>query len=185
MANESNVLEIIQGIAQAAANSYDGAHDERFVRDGEVKKVGLKREEGDILMDKRVMDGFKVFISGNELCIKYHSETHLDDIYSGSFEQDTEEMLDKIAAFLKKEFKAITKKSLTLTAIKEREFKPLVQYISRFRTWVQAQKWYKIGNLGNVEPVSGEPKEKLNESIRQWIDQREKFPGLNKEKKNA
>ena len=38
---DSNILEIVQGLAQAAANGYDGAHDERFVRDGEVKKLSL------------------------------------------------------------------------------------------------------------------------------------------------
>ena len=54
---KSNMLEIIQGLAQAAANGYDGAHDERYVRDGEAKKVGLRREEGCPLLDKRVNDG--------------------------------------------------------------------------------------------------------------------------------
>ena len=58
---ESNILEIIQGLGQAAANAYDGSHDERFVRDGEAKKVGLNREEGCPIMDKRVNDGFKIF----------------------------------------------------------------------------------------------------------------------------
>ena len=28
---ESNILEIIQGLGQAAANAYDGAHDERIL----------------------------------------------------------------------------------------------------------------------------------------------------------
>ena len=38
------MLEIIQGLAQAAANA-DGAHEE-ILLDGQVRKVGLKREEG-------------------------------------------------------------------------------------------------------------------------------------------
>ena len=71
---KSNILEIIQGLAQAAANGYDGAHDERFVRDGEVKKVGLMREEGCPIMDKRVMDGFNVKFYGNKICSKYQSK---------------------------------------------------------------------------------------------------------------
>ena len=74
---ESNILEIIQGLAQAAANVYDGSHDERYVRDGEAKKVGLKREEGCPIMDKRVMDGFNVKFYGNQICIKYQSFIHL------------------------------------------------------------------------------------------------------------
>ena len=42
----ATTLEIIQGLAQAAANAYDGAHDERFSLDGQARKVGLRREEG-------------------------------------------------------------------------------------------------------------------------------------------
>ena len=83
---ESNILEIIQGLAQAAANGYDGAHDERFVRDGEVKKVGLKREEGCTIMDNRVNDGFSVKFSGNQMCINYQADIMLKEIYKGGFE---------------------------------------------------------------------------------------------------
>ena len=56
----ATTLEIIQGIAQAAANGYDGAHDERFVPDGETKKIGLSREEGCPIIDSRVIDGFGI-----------------------------------------------------------------------------------------------------------------------------
>ena len=38
----ATTLEIIQGISQAAANAYDGAHDERFVPDGEIQENWLK-----------------------------------------------------------------------------------------------------------------------------------------------
>ena len=38
-------LELFRGISQAIANSYDGAHDERYSYDGEERKIGLKREE--------------------------------------------------------------------------------------------------------------------------------------------
>ena len=57
---ESTTLQIIQGLSQAAANAYDGVHDERFSLDGQVRKVGLKREEGCPIMDSRVNDGFSV-----------------------------------------------------------------------------------------------------------------------------
>jgi hypothetical protein len=32
----SNTLKIVQGLAQAAANSYDGSHDERYAADGKA-----------------------------------------------------------------------------------------------------------------------------------------------------
>ena len=40
----ATTLEIIRGISQAAANAYDGAHDERFSLDGQVRKVGLQEK---------------------------------------------------------------------------------------------------------------------------------------------
>ena len=42
----STTLEIIQGLSQAAANVYDGAHDERYSYDGESRTMGLKEKKG-------------------------------------------------------------------------------------------------------------------------------------------
>jgi hypothetical protein len=50
----NKVQQIIQGIAAAMANSYDGATDEN----GDPIKIGLRREEGNPVIDSRVMDGF-------------------------------------------------------------------------------------------------------------------------------
>ena len=81
MAEKSNVLEIIQGISQAAANAYDGALDEN----GEPLKVGLMREEGHPILDRRVMDGFGVCFRGNILTIKYQGEITLKEFSSWRF----------------------------------------------------------------------------------------------------
>jgi hypothetical protein len=108
----ATTLEIINGISQIVANTYDGAHDES----GEPIKIGLKREEGHPLLDSRVMDGFKVSFYDDRICIHYHSEVKLKDIYSGTFEQDTEAMIDQIAKFIKKEYKKVTGNALTLKA---------------------------------------------------------------------
>ena len=82
MAN-SNTLEIIQGLSQAAANAYDGVHDERFSLDGQVRKIGLRREEGCPIMDSRVMDGFSVKFYGNKMCINYQSDIRLKENVKG------------------------------------------------------------------------------------------------------
>ena len=84
----STTLEIIQGLNQAAANAYDGAHDERYVRDGELKKVGLNRENGCPLTDSRVIDGFFVKFYGNKMCVGYQSDILLKDVYAGDFENE-------------------------------------------------------------------------------------------------
>ena len=68
----ATTLEIIRGISQAAANAYDGAHDEGASHDGVARPVGLKREEGHLINDSRVIDGFGVKFMGNRLCITYH-----------------------------------------------------------------------------------------------------------------
>ena len=73
MAEKNNILDIVRGISQAMANSYDGAVDEN----GERIKIGLKREEGDLVLDKRVMDGFDVYFSGNTLIVKYQSVSQI------------------------------------------------------------------------------------------------------------
>ena len=106
----NKTLEIIQGLAQAAANAYDGAHDERFSLDGQVRKVGLKREEGCPIMDKRVNDGFSVKFYGNKMCIHYQSDIRLKEVHGGGFEDDIVRQLNEIKKFLQKEYKAITGK---------------------------------------------------------------------------
>ena len=145
----SNTLEIVRGLAQAAANAYDGAHDERFSPDGEVRKAGLKREEGCPIVDSRVLDGFSVKFYGNKMCIKYQGEVKLKEVYGGKFEGDIDRMLNEIKKFLQKEYKVVTGKSVTLT--KDGESNILVQSTSRVRTWVQAQQHYKIGGIKEIE----------------------------------
>ena len=79
MSQGSTTYKIIQGLAQAAANVYDGVHDERFSLDGTERKIGLRREEGHPLLDKRVIDGFTVKFGGNKMCIHYQSEVKLKE----------------------------------------------------------------------------------------------------------
>ena len=96
----ATVYEIVQGLSQAAANAYDGA----MTEDGEPIKAGLKREEGDPLIDKRVMDGFNVKFHGNMMRLSYMSEVTLKEVYANGFESDVESQmtgrcLDKGTAF--------------------------------------------------------------------------------------
>ena len=148
----SNTLEIIQGLAQAASNAYDGAHDERFALDGQVRKVGLRREEGCPIMDSRVVDGFSVKFYGDKMCINYQSDIKLKEVYAGKFEQDIERMLNEIKKFLMKEYKAITGKSVSLTAYGEPKI--LVQSTSRVRSFVQAHQFFNVSGL-KADPDAG------------------------------
>ena len=175
----ATTLEIIQGIAQAAANAYDGSHEESLNADGRARKVGLKREDGDLIQDRRITDGFKVRFSGPILTILYQSEVRLKDVAQKGFENDVVSMIADIASFLKKEYKIITKDTLTLTKVGEPSI--LVQKISNFRTDVCATCDYKIGGLGDVDEVErGSDKERLDKAIKSWLAQ---GPG-NKRPKN-
>jgi len=170
----ATTLEIIRGISQALAHSYDGGHDARYTDDGEAHSFGLRREEGDPILDKRVMDGFGVKFAGNKLCINYHSEVKLKEVHDSNFESGVESNINDIAKFLKKEYKKVTGDTLTLTA--DGEMDAIVQNTSRVRSWVQASKWYKIGGIGDVEPVSEASEEKLNKSFQDWLELGKKSP---------
>ena len=97
----ATVYEIVKGLSQAAANAYDGALDEG----GEPVKAGLQREEGDPILDKRVLDCFNVKFSGNIMCLSYMSEVKLKEVHDNQFESSLESAINDVAKFLKKEYK--------------------------------------------------------------------------------
>lgn len=146
----ATTLEIIQGIYQAAANAYDGAHDARFTS-GDTKEMGLSREEGCPITDSRVSDGFGVKIIGDMLQINYEANIRIKDVYSGGFEEECEARLQAIADFIKKEFRSLTGNNLSITP--QGEIKCIVQHTSRVRTFVMAHRLYKIAGMQGVETL--------------------------------
>ena len=164
----STTLEIIQGLSQAAANSYDGSHDSRTSYDGEERRVGLQREIGCPIMDKRVMDGFSVKFYGNKMCINYQSDILLREVYAQDFESEIERRLNEVKNFLQKEYRAITGKSVTLSA--DGEVQVLVQSTSRVRSFVQAYQHYKISGIEEM-PVMDPAVEKSREVTRKFLEQ--------------
>ena len=164
----SNTLKIVQGLAQAAANSYDGSHDERYAADGRARKIGLNREEGDPILDKRVIDGFKVKFSGDAMCITYQSDIQLKDIYAGGFEAEMERKINDIKKFLQKEYKAITGESVRITPVKDEEIKVLAQSVSRVRSFVQAYRWFKISGVDS-EPILTPSEDTVDKAVRDFL----------------
>ena len=143
-------LEIIRGLSQAAANAYDGAHDERFSLDGQQRQVGLMREEGCALVDKRVIDGFKVKFYGDSIIINYQSDVMMRNLKNDNFENEIARTINEVKKFLQKEYKAVTGNSVSLT--KKGEPQIIVQTTSRVRTFVQAYQHFKVGGLKVDEP---------------------------------
>ena len=144
----ATVLDVIKGLNQAAANAYDGALDEN----GETLKIGLNREEGDPIIDSRLIDGFKVRFAGPKMIVSYQSEMRVDELHPrNQFENEINAKFGDIVKFLKKEYKNITKNSVTLT--EDSDVNIIVQTTSRVHTWVQAQKQYAIGGFDGVESI--------------------------------
>ena len=158
----ATTMEIVKGISQVLANSYDGALDDK----GEPIKIGLKREEGHPILDSRVMDGFKVTFHGNQLRISYHAEIKLKDVYAKGFESDLEQMIADIAKFLKKEYKKVTGDALTLKA--NGEVDAIVQETSRIRSWVQASQMFDIGGI-EAEAVPAAEEKSLEEGFKVFL----------------
>jgi len=150
----ATVLDIIKGISQAAANAYDGSHDERYTADGEEKKMGLRREEGDSVLESREIDGFKD---------------------KNRFENTITANINDIANYLKREYKKITGDSLSLT--KEGDPDIMVQHISNVRSTCQANCMYKIGGLDGVVAVEegSSAKEHLDQITKTWLAYNKNF----------
>ena len=165
----ATVLEIIQGIAQAAANgAWDGAHSADLQADGKARDAGLKRQDGHFINDRRVMDGFGVKFHGPLLRVTYQAEIRIKDVKQNGFENDVEAQIAEIVKFLKKEYKANTGDTLTLT--KEGDSHILVQRISNYRTDCQAHCDYRIGGLTDVVDVNeGTDDERLDKAVRDWL----------------
>jgi len=158
----ATTIEIVNCISQVLANTYDGALDEK----GDPLKIGLRREEGNPLLDKRVMDGFGAHIAGDRLHIKYHSEIPLKEVHSNDFEGEMESMVEKVKSFIQKEYKKIKKAALTLSDPTEVDV--LVEYISRIRCSVKVHKCYRIGSIES-EANNPESEDRLDSATKKWL----------------
>jgi hypothetical protein len=168
----ATVYDVIQGINQAAANAYDGAHDEKYSHDGEARKAGLKREEGDCIVDSRVMDGFNVrFDSGNRLNLSYQAEITMKDFHDNGFEDDVKSTLNDVVKYLKKEYKNVTGDSLSLTS--DGEPKIHAQSMSRKRNWIHANQSFTIGGIKPEpeEPSEYDTEDRVRPAIKNWLSQ--------------
>ena len=162
-------LEIIQGLAQAASNSWDGAQNiESYALDGQVKKTGLKREEGIPLLDKRVIDGFNVKFYGDSMIINYQSDVMMRDLKDDGFENEIMRTINEVKKFLQKEYKAITGKTVSLTAKGDPQI--IVQTTSRIRTFVQAYQHYKIGGL-KMDQIGEPSKDSVRDITKKFLEQ--------------
>ena len=158
----ASILDIITGLNQAAANAYDGYKH----MDSEI---GLKREDGDAILDSRVMDGFKVRFAADKMIVSYESEMRVEELHPrNKFENEIEAIFGDIISFLKKEYKKVVKGSVNLTPVGDANIS--VQTTSRHHTWVQAVKQYKIGGAEGIDSVGKTSEEKLEDNIKKFME---------------
>jgi len=161
----ANILDIVRGLNQAASNAHDGALD----KDGEPVKVGLRREEGNAVLDSRLMDGFSVKFSADKMLVTYQSEILMKEVHPrNQFENGIEERFGDIVKFLKKEYRKIMKESVSLKDLGDADI--LVQATSRHRNWVQAVKQYKVGGADGVGSLGEVSSDKLDANIKKFIE---------------
>jgi len=159
-----SVLDVVRGLSQAAANAHDGAYDD----EGKLREVGLRREEGDALLDERVIDGFSIKFMGPYLCINYHTPVKLKEVYVAGFESEMDQTMADISSFLKKEYRKVTGKSVSLT--KEGEIDVRVESASRVRSWATAYQKYKIGGIEEVVVVGEASEDKLAAGWQEFLE---------------
>ena len=164
----ATVMEIIQGLSQVAANSYDGARDE----EGRRKETGLKRDEEVSIRDKRVVDGFTIKMhDGNKMCIAYTTEVLANDLLAskGKYEDMLLQNVADIAQYIKKEFRKVTGQSLSLKEIKDTKTEMEVIQTSRVRTEVKVLVDYEIGGIEDPHAEKDSQKEKIMKGMEKWL----------------
>ncbi len=164
----SEMLKVVQGLAQAVSDIKANGHDERYAYDGDARPTGLKREEGDIILDKRHNDGFSVRFLGNRICIMYQSDIMLKDIYAGGFENDMKRMINQVKKAIQKEYKKVTGNSVTLTS--DGEVDVMTQSVSRVRSFVQAVQHFKISGIKDDNYDGSSEGRKIEDSFKKFLE---------------
>tara|TARA_Y100000590_G_scaffold420736_1_gene523753 strand:+ start:156 stop:668 length:513 start_codon:yes stop_codon:yes gene_type:complete len=142
----AEIIDVIQGIQQAAANSFDGS--------GKTD-TGLRREEPVQITDRKVMDGFGVRMQGDTLIINYHTEMMLKNSKPHQLQNEMNQTFADIVSYLKKEYKSITGDTLELTKLHD-EPNIHAEYLNRHRLIVKAVCNYKVGGLSDYSKAAKE-----------------------------
>jgi hypothetical protein len=159
----AEVLDIIKGIQQAAANAFDGS----------PKETGLRREEPTPITDKRVIDGFSVGVSGDILSVHYHAEMPLNQTHpEDKLQSEMDQTMEDLVSYLKKEYRSVTGTSLSLSS-HDKESDVRSEYLNRQRVTTKATKRWKIGGLSDLTKDREESAEEhtLDDTFKKFLKQ--------------
>jgi len=166
----ATTLQIVTALQQAAANAYDGAHDERFTGKDLAKEIGLKREEGCSIKDSRVIDGFGIKVLGNTVFLTYHTECTAKQAHNPQLESDIEQSIADIVKFLKKEYKKVGGEG-SLSFNKPSEVEINMEYISRQRVSILAQQKFELGGVDAEHVGLPSEEDRLDKAIKDFLAQ--------------
>jgi hypothetical protein len=138
----ATILDVLKGLSQVAANNRDDNKD--IYGDGPTK-IGLQREEEVSIHDPRVMDGFSMKITADRLQITYNVRERMKNVAAKDFEKKMSAIIEDIASYIRKEYKKVSGKSLSLT--REGDCKIVAQTMSSIKTHIQATCVYKVAEL--------------------------------------
>jgi hypothetical protein len=164
----SEILKVMQSLSHVLGKSkYDGAHDD----EGEPYKIGLGREEGNPILDKRVNDGFSLkFMGGDKVRICYHLDSiPLKEAHGKDFESNIEQSIADVKSFIQKEAKKTSGSPVTLQ--KDGEVIIEVDYISRVRCSVYAGQEFRVSQLKSAS-IEDSPKsidDRLDKSFKDFL----------------
>jgi hypothetical protein len=156
---------VIRGISQVLANTFDGAREDDGY--GDYKHFGLRRDDGDPILNSRTMDGFRCKFGGDKLMINYQADIKIEEVKDKKFESKLEDMFEKIVTYLKKEYKKITGEALSLTVVGD--MNSLVQTTSNVRTFVMANRTYKIGKIDALAITPEGKVDRVDKKIRDFL----------------
>lgn len=155
----AEMMDIIKGISQVMANTYDGAVD----KDGKVRRNTIRFPETNDSYEMRGMiEGFRARVSGDKLIINFQTDVTQQEAHDPKFEQNTKKSIAEAVKYLKKEFKKVTGKTLSLDEVGD--MKMTVEMLSRLRTTVTACCIYKIGGADKQEK-----EKKVDTAIKNWL----------------
>lgn len=161
-------VALYQAANNAHDNQYvDGHSLKEYGEEFEKVKVGLQREEGDPIVDKRIIDGFKIALNGNLMKLTYQSQATLQEVHDEQFENKIVDIMENVVSFLKKESKRVNDVSVSLKRLEEPHV--VVRHMNRTRTWVEATALYEIQGLEDYS-VEDEGMEKYQKSFKKWLD---------------
>jgi hypothetical protein len=155
----SSILDVAKAISTISLLHHDGAIDKK----GKKVESGLRRECEVEISDRRVIDGFSAKVAGNKMILNYHSECTIHEMHNKDFETDLEKTMNDVLAFLKKEYKALTKETLSLKEEGKMDYQ--IESTSRVRSWVKAQRIFTITSVKSEDV----PEKKLENAMKSWI----------------